>query len=370
MKVGKLSQAVGQNLYSGGWQLIHEKLFDAAATSYTISGLDGDNDEEYRLIVRCIANADDMGLLLRVNNDTGTNYGHQQINAVNADKSSARGTYSGIVPNAIGLNDDTNDITMFDCLIYAKSGKVRTIIHKYSGGISGTTVTEIGLTGQSWNNTADNITSLVILTNKTNGIGIDTHLFLFKRQKLGSEATTGMRVGKQELQGKLNVGTFQKIYSTTLTEAATSVTISDLDGDTDTIYKLRCRLVAGANNTNNYIKLNNISGSYYGYQYIQGAGSDIEAYRDSNNVIYNGWCETAGYIDFTEHLIYAKSGYVRTVLSKISDSITGTTLLRVWLFGQVFNNTVDNITSIVFSAAQTNGIGVGSVIELFALRKL
>ena len=347
MKVGKLSQAVGQNLYSGGWQLIHEKLFDAAATSYTISGLDGDNDEEYRLIVRCIANADDMSLLLRVNNDTGTNYGHQYIKAVNADKSSARGTYSGIILNAFGLNDDTNDITMFDCLIYAKSGKVRTIIHKYSGGISGTTVTEIGLTGQSWNNTADNITSLVILTNKTNGIGIDTHLFLFKRQKLGSEATTGMRVGKQELQGKLNVGTFQKIYSTTLTEAATSVTISNLDGDTDTIYELILRVVNGYNGAANYyLRPNNDSDVDYGYQEIDGADTTASAVRDTSEAqMHLGYAAALNNLSFSETILYVKSGYLRTALTQLIKTITGTTCTSINLKGQVYQDTATNITN-------------------------
>jgi hypothetical protein len=371
MRVGTLSQTIGQNLYNGGWQLINEKVFTEAATSYTISGLDGDTDEEYMLITRFISNyAGTLTYYIRPNNDTGTNYGYQFLDVVNTAIAATRATASAWLCGTTATG--TGRGSFGENLINAKSGKVRTILTKFLRSINGLTIEGASLAGQSWNNTADNITSLVVLAGETNGIGIGSHILLFKRQKLGSEATTGMRIGKQELQGKLNVGVFQKIYSTTLTEATTMLAISNLDGDSDIIYKIICRAVNGYNGTNwFYLYPNATYSGICAYQDLMGTDSVIAAQNYGSQALTVGYADALNKLSFFEITLYAKSGYDRGILIDRSHSISGTTVGALWFTGAVFSNgsLSGNITSLTIGAQNSNGVGIGTTVELWALKK-
>ena len=68
-------------------------------------------------------------------------------------------------------------------LISAKSGYVRTAINEHTDSIVTTTVGRMYLRGQSWNNTADEITSLVVLANQANGLGVGTQITLWRKIK-------------------------------------------------------------------------------------------------------------------------------------------------------------------------------------------
>ena len=70
---------------------------------------------------------------------------------------------------------------MTEALIYAKSGYTRTVLHSSIYYASGTTVTGLEVRGSSWNNTADNITSIVIGASTTNGLGVGTSIELWKK---------------------------------------------------------------------------------------------------------------------------------------------------------------------------------------------
>jgi hypothetical protein len=50
------------------------------------------------------------------------------------------------------------------------------------------------------------------------------------------------------------------------------------------------------------------------------------------------------------------------------DRAAGTSMQYVGTRGGIWNNTTDEITSLVFYADQANGIGVGSHIEVWARR--
>jgi len=352
------------NLYTGGWQLIYENLLTSAATSVTISGLDGNTDKEYRLVCRIVNGyAGYSNYLVRLNNDSGANYGRQIIYGVNATASAYRGTDALYM----GYANNLNYLVLGEILIFAKSGYVRTVLTKDSSGITGTTVTRIGLTGGSWNNTADNITSLVVLADQTNGLGIGSHILLFARR---IKQTTQLEGSLELYKGKLQAGVMQTIYETTLTEAATSITISGLDGDTDILYELECRFVNGYAGGVDYLaRLNNDSGANYGYQYLNGADTVIGVARSVNTGLFVGYISAIDKINFMEKIIYAKSGYVRTAITKVARNITGTTIDQIQILGESWNNTSDNITSIVL-VGNTNCLGIGTYIRLKALRKV
>lgn len=158
-----------------------EPYLPYAQTSITISGLDGDTDEEYMLICRLVNGATAATeLKLRPNNDSGSNYGYQFLRAYSTTVEANRSTsYTGTFVNYA----NQNNLSFSETIIYAKSGYLRTMISKQSWSIIGTTVTDIVITGNSWNNTTDNITSLVIYADQTNGLGIGTVIELYRKIK-------------------------------------------------------------------------------------------------------------------------------------------------------------------------------------------
>ncbi len=148
-------------------------------TSLTISGLTGNTDEEYILRTRIIGgNTTSNVLLLRPNNDSGNNYGCQFLYGENTTVSVSRSIDSGIRLYASG--NALNNLGFCSTIIYAKSGYIRTAIGKMSDKISGTTVIGVQLLGSSWNNTADEITSLVVISGQNGGIGAGSFIELFK----------------------------------------------------------------------------------------------------------------------------------------------------------------------------------------------
>lgn len=180
-----------------------------------------------------------------------------------------------------------------------------------------------------------------------------------------------MKIGNRRQIGILYGDNWERIYSTTLTEAATSVTISGLDGDNDEEYKLICRNINNYNGGCGYgIRLNNDAGTNYGYQMFYGLDTTLNALRET--AADSMWfLNSSGLNDmqFADTLIYAKSGYVRTFLINSEGRTSGTTVGMMILIGGVWNNTADNITSLVIIAQNIGGIGVGSVIELYKKRK-
>jgi hypothetical protein len=153
-----------------------------AATQYVITGLDGDEDEEYQLITRIVNNYNGpVNYYLRPNNDsTAGHYGYQDLNGDNTSVAAYRGTESGIYLTGVGA---LNEVFFSKTILYSKSGYVRTALVSAESSISGTTVGGIWLNGFSWNNSADNITSLQVFTEVANGLGVGSVIELWKKSK-------------------------------------------------------------------------------------------------------------------------------------------------------------------------------------------
>ena len=144
--------------------------------------------------------------------------------------------------------------------------------------------------------------------------------------------------------------------------ATTSLTISGLDGNTDVMYRLSCRFVSGTAGTIGF-KFNNDSGTNYGRQKIYGENTTAATFRITNDTYVTIGYASTNYLSIANILIYAKSGYLRTTIVENSEDITGTTVFDIGLTGSVWNNTADNVTSLVITGV-TNGLGVGSYLLL------
>lgn len=372
MDIGKLDQSALGNLYFGGWQLVEEKIVTGSPlTSYTFSGLNGDVDEEYRLVTRHIGGDAGSFAFIDLNGDTGANYGYQFMQGKNttltAERAVANHIYTQYYSHAL------SEIGMSDTIIHAKSGYVRTAIVKFCQEIATTTVETVGTIGCSWNNTIDNITSIVINGYITNGLGVGTHLLLFKRTLTGVVATSGIETGELNVKGNINCGVMQKIYENTLSSAAQSINITGLNGDIDTIYELNIRDVIGANGTAPLISPNgDTNGSNYGGQRIRWQNTTISATRQVGNggfYLIGYGSGSTGNLWICKGLIFAKSGYLRTGIFESYCDINGTTIDNGFFRGEVWTNTADNITSLLIDSQVANGFGVGAHFELWALRK-
>jgi len=335
----------------------------AATTSITISNLDGDTDMEYELIVRGVRNeAVSANLLLYIqpNGDTTAgNYGIQSINGTNATASAYRDTtnYQGFATGLGFLYNVTGQVGFSHWIINAKSGYVRTAIGKEMTRTNGTTVNAIVLSGCSWNNTANNITSLVVASDTANGLGIGSRIILLRKVN----ATTGKKYYEDMNIKGLVKNAWQEVTRGTLTGAATSATISNLTGNTDVLYRLRTRTVNAYNGSSSILLRpnNDSTADIYGYQQLYGGNTTVGAARGTLTWIYAGYCTGLNAVSQADILLYVKSGYVRTGLVEVSDQ-SGTTVSYVMMFGQSWNNTADEITSLVIVHPQTNGLGVGT----------
>ena len=137
--------------------------------------LNGDVCGELKLYARVVgaANAESY---LRINNDSGSNYGRQMLYAYSSTAAAHRAVYDRV--QLVSAN--TGTCGQGESLIYAKSGYVRTLLNNIVSNVDGTTINSIGIRGHSWNNTTDNITSLLVYSDVTNGLGVGTVVELWR----------------------------------------------------------------------------------------------------------------------------------------------------------------------------------------------
>jgi len=168
---------------------------------------------------------------------------------------------------------------------------------------------------------------------------------------------------EHNVDGTHNIGIWKRVYQNTLVGATQSVTISGLDGDTDILYWAIIRVVVGTFITI-YLRPNNDSGSNYGYQSLYGRDTNTFALRQTTSsglVIGDG----VGNDVLFKGLLYAKSGYERTLNGESMTGVTGTTINTTYKIDSVWNNTASNITSLVVAASVANGLEGGTFIELW-----
>ena len=177
-----------------------------------------------------------------------------------------------------------------------------------------------------------------------------------------------MKTGLITPQGtdSFKADTWQKVYEDTLASAQTSITISDLDGNTDVMYRLVVRQILGASNTGINLRINNDStADIYGFQRLMAHNTTISASRNTEsgmNLYYTG-TGSVGNIHFLDVNLYAKSGYVRTLLTSTIEQVSGTTVDGIILKPYSWNNIVDNVVSLVIYS-NTNGLGIGTYLKL------
>jgi hypothetical protein len=365
MKTGSLEGFVDRT-----WQVVHDSGELAAATqSYIIDNLEGETDGKYVLysrIVNAFVGSGDVIFSLNPQEAT-TNLGEQAVWGSNTTVGASRNGNTGGI--RVGVTDSAaGRISLSETKIQVKTGMIRPSISKVAQDINGTTVRDIVLYGSSWNETSTPISKLAIFCNKTTAIGIGSRFILLKEVRIAS----GLRTGELDIRGTLK-GAWQEVYRgevvTTATlphhiqGAKTSITVSGLLGNTkDQILRVRVRAVNGYNGAvNAWIKPNNCGAGACGYQSVAGNDTTPSAYRSTSEAgFFCGGFGALNQIMHSETIIYAKSGFVRTAIQEVLHA-NGTV---VYLFGSSFNDTSNEITSLVISGDQIGTFGIGTEIVI------
>jgi len=222
---GEAGGAGGGAGVGSGWQLIEVKDITTAATSVTFSGLDGDADGEYMLLYRIRkipATASIAFYTMRpngisINQDTirrAHSTSGANITSIFNDLRIADGGFTAGVQQVGVLYLDAktgtearqflSDLNLFAGAVPLINGALRRDI--YSG---------------LWQDTTTNITSLDIVANFTNGIGIGSQFCLYKKS-----SEVGGGAGLELIETKL------------ITVDTNTITFSGLDGDVDKCWKL------------------------------------------------------------------------------------------------------------------------------------
>jgi hypothetical protein len=334
-------------------------IFDYEVTGSAVSSIDtgailnGDVDGWYTIICRRVYNATGSAYL-QFNGDGGGNYGDRGIRGTNTTVANASDTAQiGVYTTYSGLVAGECDFSVHT--LYAKSGAVRLVNSVLAQKIATTTVTSIIPIGQVWNNSADNITSIKWIADTANGLGVGSRIIILRGNALAVNSSPSQ------------VGAWKRVGSTVLTGTATSVTFSGLTGNTAGVYLLSGQAKFAQNSCAVTTAINNdTTASNYGRQYLNGTNTTVAAARSTNT--NDNWMAggTNQYCGATQ-LIFAKSGFIRPMISQQANTISTTTVTQIQITGTSWNNTADEITSLVINCSQANGFAAGTQFDLYAL---
>lgn len=356
-----MNYGIIEGLVNGVSQVVFDHEVTGSAVSSVSTGniLNGDEDGWYTIIARIIDTSSGSSFL-RFNADSGTNYGYRGMYAA----STTVGDYSETGRTGILTHySATANVSSFAVIrVYAKSGSVRLANSFYAGNISTTTVTEIAPLGQVWNNSADNIVSASFIPAGTFAVG--TRIIILKSNNFANGTPTGIITTPQIK------GAWVRVGSRVLDAPESSVTFPDLDGDTAVLYYLSISAKEAVAQQGVNLQFNADGGSNYGRQFLKAISTTISAARGTGEAaitaLNDGPVLTGDvYLQF-QSIIFAKSGFVRPVISYGCNQIKDTQCSAIETVGGVWSNTEDNITEIKASY-RSNGYAAGSTFDLYAL---
>jgi hypothetical protein len=170
----------------------------------------------------------------------------------------------------------------------------------------------------------------------------------------------GSVTGNLSVTGEID-SCWQRVYYSVLTSKTDSVSITGLNGDNDIEYKFVCRLVNGLFGTSTVlfrVRFNNDAGANYNYKAI-----GVAAVTGDSHFAVSQPGSSASQVGVFDMHIWASQGLNRQVLWSTWESLN-----TINFYGGVWLNSNTNLTSISITTSSPDGIGVGSVIELWARR--
>ena len=158
-----------------GLELVEYKLVTANSTQQTFNSLDGNTDGQYKLKARLKNNSGSTSVYSWRPNNVTTNQQFQRLLVTGTSTPSAS---TGSVLAIHALNASVTGIADYD--IYARANPNSVASGRFYAGFSYDTTPALKHYGGDWNDTSANITSIVINSDQTNGIGDGSELWLYK----------------------------------------------------------------------------------------------------------------------------------------------------------------------------------------------
>ena len=341
---------IGQGVGAGMWTLVERySVTSAAVTSKTFSGLNGNTDRRYKIVSRMVNAIGVITYGVYFNADNGSNYRYQGINSNNSTISGPTNVYTAV---PIGSSRGSGIPIFIKGEIDAASGYLRNATFHATAPTSGTAMTYIDNFATVWNNSADNITSMTVLGDQANGLGIGTYIELWK---LGPPPPIAM--GEWTLQERW-----------TCSVAAPYKDFLGLNGNIDRRYKLVANVKCSAGPSIVCAFPNaDTTAANYDQEYLYSGGTTVGGIKPGPVGLRFGYCNSAGTWTTGEWMMWAKTSVPRMARGLSEQTITAGTGMDYHGFAStLWKNTTDNITSLRV-APQTGNLDVGTEIELWKL---
>ncbi|MDX1957830.1 MAG: hypothetical protein SFU98_04615 [Leptospiraceae bacterium] len=182
---------------------------------------------------------------------------------------------------------------------------------------------------------------------------------------------------KTAIEGIPNQKAMRLIYENDITSATTSVNITGLDGDSDVSYDIVYKIISSSGLPINTLYLlrpnSDATSSNYGFMNISMTNGHSGTASALNNNTQQGFLlsspgngTSANSIHFGKAILLAKTGSIRTLTNVCGRYISNTDFTFQQTFGTWTGS--GNIVNLQFVSDQSNGIGAGSRIEVWARR--
>ena len=151
------------------WNLIAEYTATDSITSVEFTGLDGDTDEIYHIVVYYVGQSGTASdLYCCIHGNSAANYGFQRIRTRAAAPTAQRttGGSSTVFKFGYARNDTTtnNNLSLCESFIYAKTGYERLAINEVFEGANETYINGVYQIGTIFSDKTTNITSLKFIS--------------------------------------------------------------------------------------------------------------------------------------------------------------------------------------------------------------
>ena len=255
---------------------------------------------------------------------------------------------------------------------------------RITNATSGSALNDTGVTAATYTNAALTVDAKGRITSAVDGPTIsagdytNTNLTVDAKGRITSIAN-GTGGGGGGVSSTQEVGTgWVLVEEKNITSATTSVTFSNLNGDSDVEYEISGMLVGGSATIAHLMLRPNgdATATNFKAEYLQGNSASVTSAALTNWAgCWLTGASNAQYGSFKTRFM-AKSGSVRTYQGETMYQAATSSVTLAAMVNGLWANTTSNITSLTLASDNstgttvTNGIGVGSRIALYARRKL
>jgi hypothetical protein len=176
--------------------------------------------------------------------------------------------------------------------------------------------------------------------------------------------------GEVNILGLLSSDNSQLVESKSLVAATDTLSFTGLNGDEDSIYLLEAQCIGGGAALATYtLEINTDVGANYGEQNLLVVSGGVTANRVTAQAHIHIGSADNGELSVLSMLIYGLSGKVKIGILERGEQIDPVVGITQFLLDGAIYNSSNAIVQLDLKSDIANGFGIGTVVNLFALRK-